>query len=224
MAPYADPPSGDTRERVRETAFKLFGRFGYDGVSMITVARGASLTKAALYWHYASKEALYADCMREVIGVFEQHVFAPAAREQDPIEQIFALFGGLEALVDDPRLVDGIAGYWLKPSTAAVEEARAVQDGFEAMAEQLVQGILEEARAAQALNVEGSMRDIARAFIALMEAVVLPLGNRSARDHRRLVGVLAHIFFQAHARAPELATRAARLLDAAPEQRRTATK
>lgn len=176
---------------------------------MITVALGSSVTKAALYWHYANKEALYADCMRELIGVFEAHVFGAVAREEDPIERIFALFDGPERLVDDPRLVDGIAGYWLKPSTADVAEARAVQQSFEENAEQVVEEVLEEARTVDQLRAEGSMRDIARAFIALMEAIVRPLGNRSARDHRRLVRVLAHIFFQAHAQAPALAARGA---------------
>ncbi|MES1924829.1 TetR/AcrR family transcriptional regulator [Salinisphaera sp. T31B1] len=213
MAQRAHSVRPGTRERVRETAFKLFGRFGYDGVSMITVARGARLTKPALYWHYDSKETLYADCMRELVGVFEEHVFAAAAEETDAVEAIFALFAGLERLVDDPRLAEGLAGYWLKPSTAQVTQAQAVQDEFEAGAEQVIESVLERARADGALTVEGSTRDIARAFISLMEAIVLPLGKRSSSDHRRMVAVLAHIFFQAHARTPALARRAAGLIE-----------
>lgn len=216
MARPADVNPGETRKRIHEAAFRLFGRFGYDGVSMTRVATESGVTKAALYWHYESKETLYAEAMRHLVNVFETHVFEALARERDPVERIFAMFSGLERLVDDPRLAEGIAGFWLRPSTADVAHATAVQDDFEASAAEAIEIALDEARDTGALGVEGSTHDMARAFIALMEAIVLPLGHRSARDHRRLVRVLAHIFFQAHARAPELAARAARRLESQP--------
>ena len=173
------------------------------------------MTKAALYWHFDSKQALYAEAMKRLIGIFEAHVFDAVANETDPVEQIFTMFAGLEQLVEDPRLAEGIAGYWLKPSTADVDAATAVQQAFEAEAVSAIEQVLDEARAADALGVEGSTTDMARAFISLIEAIVLPLGHRSTRDHRRVVRVLAHIFFQAHARAPALAQRAAQRLDMA---------
>ncbi|ROO33007.1 TetR/AcrR family transcriptional regulator [Salinisphaera orenii] len=203
-----------TRERVRATAFRLFGRFGYDGVSMLAVARGAGVTKAALYWHYENKADLYAACMRQLVGLFEERVFEAAAAEPDPVERIFALFAGLQQLVDDERVVDGVAGYWLRPASADVSAARAVQAEFEAGASAAIEAVLEEARAADALQIEGSAEDFARAFIAIMEAIVLPMGNRGAPEHRRVVAVLARTFFQAHARTPGLAERAARGLGA----------
>ena len=203
-----------TRERVRATAFRLFGRFGYDGVSMLAVARGSGVTKAALYWHYENKADLYAACMRQLVGLFEERVFEAAAAEPDPVERIFALFAGLQQLVDDERVVDGVAGYWLRPASADVSAARAVQAEFEAGASAAIEAVLEEARAADALQIEGSAEDFARAFIAIMEAIVLPMGNRGAPEHRRVVAVLARTFFQAHARTPGLADRAARVLGA----------
>lgn len=214
MARPADSNPGETRKRIHEAAFRLFGRFGYDGVSMTRVATESGVTKAALYWHFESKQTLYADAMRHLVNVFEIHVFEAIARERDPVERLFTMFTGLEHLVHDPRLAQGIAGFWLKPSTADVDAATAVQDDFEAAAADAIEIALDEARDTGALGVEGSTHDMARAFIALMEAIVLPLGHRSARDHRRLVRVLAHIFFQAHARAPDLAARAARRLEA----------
>ena len=213
MARPADINPGETRKRIHEAAFRLFGRFGYDGVSMTRVATESGVTKAALYWHFESKETLYAEAMRHLVSVFETHVFEAVAREHDPVERIFAMFSGLEQLVEDPRLAQGIAGFWLKPSTADAAHAMVVQEDFEANAAEAIEIALDNARDAGALGVEGSTHDMARAFIALMEAIVLPLGHRSARDHRRLVRVLAHIFFQAHARAPELAARAARNLE-----------
>jgi|GEM_PF-493792 len=203
---------GNTVARIRAAAFRLFGRFGYDGVSMLTVARESDITKAALYWHYDNKEALYSDCMRRLVGLFEHHVFEPAQREPDPIDRIFMLFVGLERLGADPRVADGVAGYWLRPSTAPAENARALQIEFEQNAETAVEHMLEQAQDAGVLGVGDSARDIGRAFIAIMEGVVLPLGGRTESEQNRLVAVMAHIFFKAHASAPELAERARKLL------------
>lgn len=213
MARPAYVNSSETRKRIHAAAFRLFGQFGYDGVSMTRVASESGVTKAALYWHFDSKQTLYADAMRQLVNVFESHVFQAIARERDPVERIFTMFAGLENLVDDPRLAQGIAGFWLKPSTADVDAAIAVQNDFEAAAADAIEIALDEARDSGALGVEGSTHDMARAFIALMEAIVLPLGHRSPRDHRRVVRVLAHIFFKAHAHAPGLAARAARSLE-----------
>lgn len=204
------PPA--TSETLQASAFALFGRFGYDGVSMTTVARACGITKAGLYWHYSSKQALYADCMRRLVGLFEHHLLATAINETDPIEQIFAVFSGLISLVDDPCLIDGVAGYWLRPATADVTQARQAQEEFQTMAQAAVEDILTEAAATRALTLTLPVADVARAFIALVEAIVLPLGNREAVDHRRMVGVLAHIFFKAYTQDPALTARAESLI------------
>lgn len=44
---------------ILEAAEKLFGRHGYDGVSMRSIALEAGVSKANIYHHFASKEALY---------------------------------------------------------------------------------------------------------------------------------------------------------------------
>ncbi len=202
-----------TRERVRRAAFRLFGRFGYDGVSMLTVARDSGVTKAALYWHYDSKETLYADCMQHLVDVFEHHVFTRAQQRDEPIERVFALFEGLDALLAEPELQEGIAGYWLVPSTADVAQARSVQSQFETVSETLIEDTLKQARNSKALALDVSPQDMARAFIAIMEAIVLPLRNRTPRQNRHLVGVLAHIFFKAHGDSPGWAERALALTE-----------
>lgn len=153
--------------------------------------------------------------MRQLVGLLEERVFAVAAAEPDPLERIFALFADLQQLVDNARLVDGVAGYSLRPASADMSAAGAVQAEFAAGASAAIKAVLEEARAADALHIEGSAEDFGRAFIAIMEATALPRGhNRGAHEHRRVVAVLARIFFQAHARTPGLAERAARVLGA----------
>ena len=49
---------GDTKERILETALELFAQSGYLGTSMSDIARALSITKGALYKHYASKQEI----------------------------------------------------------------------------------------------------------------------------------------------------------------------
>ena len=49
----------DSAQRILESAGRCFGQNGYDGSSMNTIDREASLSKALLHDHFESKEQLY---------------------------------------------------------------------------------------------------------------------------------------------------------------------
>jgi len=48
----------DTRRRILAVALELFSAHGYAGTSMRDIAEAIGMTKAALYYHFASKEQL----------------------------------------------------------------------------------------------------------------------------------------------------------------------
>jgi len=48
----------DTRGAIRDVAIELFGKHGYERTSLREIAEGLGMTKAALYYHYPSKQAL----------------------------------------------------------------------------------------------------------------------------------------------------------------------
>ena len=50
---------GDTRERILQTALALFAERGYAGTSMSDIAGALGLSKAAIYRHYESKQAIF---------------------------------------------------------------------------------------------------------------------------------------------------------------------
>lgn len=54
-APLADSRS-DTRQRILDVALDLFTDQGYDGTSLRQIAEQLGVTKAALYYHFESKE------------------------------------------------------------------------------------------------------------------------------------------------------------------------
>jgi AcrR family transcriptional regulator len=52
-----DPPKAvSTRERILNVALELFTEKGYDGTSLREVAAKLGVTKAAIYYHFASKD------------------------------------------------------------------------------------------------------------------------------------------------------------------------
>jgi AcrR family transcriptional regulator len=65
----------DTRARIQQVAVELFTEHGYDGTSLREIAECLGVTKAALYYHFKSKEDIiqslvedYQEQMNELIG------------------------------------------------------------------------------------------------------------------------------------------------------------
>ena len=65
----------DTRDRILETALDLFIEQGYDKTSLREVAERVGVTKAALYYHFSSKE----DIIRTLVQPLFDHLESLAA-------------------------------------------------------------------------------------------------------------------------------------------------
>lgn len=194
----------DTLQAIRDEAFLLFGRYGYEGVSIGDIAKAAKLTKGALYWHFRGKEDLYLECLHRLHAVFDEHIFDPMRAQRDSVPRILALFAGLARMLQDPRVVNGIAGYWLVPSRPAGDVFVDAQRRFEkaaiaALAETLRLGV-EQRR----FDFGDDLEEMARAIISLVEAVVLPLRHLKPEEVSRMMGVLARTLFRAYASADDL--------------------
>jgi len=55
-SPPAPSPEGGTRERILDIALELFTSQGYDKTSLRQIAERLGFSKAAIYYHFASKE------------------------------------------------------------------------------------------------------------------------------------------------------------------------
>lgn len=56
---------GDTRARIQRVALELFAEQGYDGTSLREIAERLEVTKAALYYHFKSKEDIVASVVED---------------------------------------------------------------------------------------------------------------------------------------------------------------
>lgn len=148
------------RELILDAARRAFEADGLEGASLRSIAAGAGYTPAALYFHFESKEAIYAEVLRSSLANLQQTVNRSIVRAKAPADRLraaaMAFFG---YYADNPGDLD--LGFYLfrggmKPQGLGKER----DDILNAALESALQPI---ADAAQAL---GAQRAEARSLMA----------------------------------------------------------
>ena len=81
--------SGDQRFRsILDRAAKLIFQSGFEATSMQQIAEACGLTKAGLYHHVKTKEAILVAIMHYGMDLFEEKVLIPVAAIEDPLERL----------------------------------------------------------------------------------------------------------------------------------------
>jgi TetR/AcrR family transcriptional repressor of nem operon len=65
--PYSPKHKRDTREKILESARRLFNRDGYSGASIDEIMIDAGLTHGGFYRHFSGKDELYAAAVRQFL-------------------------------------------------------------------------------------------------------------------------------------------------------------
>ena len=148
------------RELILDAARRAFEADGLEGASLRSIAAGAGYTPAALYFHFESKEAIYAEVLTSSLANLQQTVNRSILRAKAPADRLraaaMAFFG---YYADNPGDLD--LGFYLfrggmKPQGLGKER----DDILNAALESALQPI---ADAAQAL---GAQRAEARSLTA----------------------------------------------------------
>lgn len=96
-AAEAKAPRTDTRKRILEVSAALFAQHGYAGTSIRDISEELGVTKAALYYHFPSKEDILGELIAEPVAavrsVMEQprELTRPEERKQFVIDVILAM-------------------------------------------------------------------------------------------------------------------------------------
>ena len=67
-APHEVRSRSDTRARIQQVALELFAEQGYDKTSLREIAERLDVTKAALYYHFKSKEDIVRSLVEDYFG------------------------------------------------------------------------------------------------------------------------------------------------------------
>jgi AcrR family transcriptional regulator len=95
------------RELIRSAAKKRFAVSGLDGTSVREIARLAGYTTGAIYFHYANKEELYADILRDSLDRLFLEVRGSLPANDEPVARLTAAFRALVRFYNEnPRDLD----------------------------------------------------------------------------------------------------------------------
>jgi AcrR family transcriptional regulator len=100
------------RELILDAARKVFEADGLDGASLRAIAASAGYTPAALYFHFESKEAIYAEVLRTSLTNLGLAVNRAVSRSKAPADRLHAAATAFFRFYDDnPRDLD--LGFYL---------------------------------------------------------------------------------------------------------------
>lgn len=85
-----DTTTTSTKDAVFESAATLFANGGFDGVSVDDIAKDAGVNKAMIYYHFASKAALYRDILRDMFEAVAVRVGEAVRTSAPPDDKIRA--------------------------------------------------------------------------------------------------------------------------------------
>jgi len=100
------------RGLILDAARKVFEAHGLDGASLRAIAAAAGYTPAALYFHFESKEEIYAEVLRDSLGSLAQAVARAISRTRTPADSLrAAAMAFFRHYADNPRDLD--LGFYL---------------------------------------------------------------------------------------------------------------
>jgi TetR/AcrR family transcriptional regulator len=92
------------RDLIRDAAKRVFVARGLSAASVREIAVQAGYTTGAIYFHYASKEEIYADVLRQSLAALHAAVAGAAAADKQPVASLAAAYRGFIAFyLENPR-------------------------------------------------------------------------------------------------------------------------
>jgi AcrR family transcriptional regulator len=91
------------RQRILETAQRLFRRDGFRAVGIDTIIAGAGVAKMSLYRHFPSKDDLIVAYLEQSNRQFWEWLDGAVAHLDDPEEKLVGMFEAIEKLATSPE-------------------------------------------------------------------------------------------------------------------------
>jgi AcrR family transcriptional regulator len=97
--------AAQTRDAIVGVCLRLFAERGFAATSVDEIARSAGITKGAIYWHFANKDALFTGILSLIRDVWTHTILRPLAADASPRARLETLFDNYERLyTEDPHV------------------------------------------------------------------------------------------------------------------------
>lgn len=129
------PRVDNRQEQIIDIACRLFARRGYEGTSLRDIAEEAKITKAALYYHFPNKEALYHRIVLDSLQALIYHVRAAVDLAPSALEKVrqFMLVSADFMDADRDSWMAGSNAFWMGAESEPRTLAVALRNEYEAM-------------------------------------------------------------------------------------------
>jgi AcrR family transcriptional regulator len=97
----------DTRQRLLDVAVTLISRYGFAGTSLQMIADELGITKAAIYYHFRTRDQLLVAVMEPMLRQIRQ-VVAMAESQRTPRTQMDAMVEGFAEVVANNRALAAV--------------------------------------------------------------------------------------------------------------------
>lgn len=137
-APAADAfrPRVDNRQaQIIQIACRLFAHRGYEGTSLRDIAEEAKITKAALYYHFPNKDALYHRIVLDSLRALIDYVRTAVDAAPTPLEKVrqYMLVSADFMDADRDSWMAGSNAFWMGAESEPRTLAVALRNEYEAL-------------------------------------------------------------------------------------------
>ncbi len=189
--------AGSLRARILGAATTLFAERGYDGTSIRAVVETVGCTKPALYYYFASKEALYLSAVQAPLEEFDDLVRTSADGTGPFADRLEALLEG--ALVRARRQPDAVKLLLSLPHRPMHKVLSSGDNPLATLYQrqmQLLTGLITGAQSKGQIRTDIVAEDLASAIAALTHHYIFVLTVKGqpppAGAARRIVDLLLH--------------------------------
>lgn len=129
------PRVDNRQEQIIDIACRLFARRGYEGTSLRDIAEEAKITKAALYYHFPNKEALYHRIVLDSLRALIDYVRAEVDAAPTPLEKVrqFMLVSADFMDANRDAWMAGSNAFWMGSESEPRLLAIALRNEYEAL-------------------------------------------------------------------------------------------
>ncbi len=183
-----DPNPDPKQTAILKSAWEAFARYGFRKTSMEDIARGAGMSRPALYLHYAGKEAIFrslAQVYYDDAAESVERALQGAGPVPDLLAAGFAAQGGgiVQAMLTSPHGIELL-------DTGNAMAADIVEAGEARIAEVYADWLAREAQAGR-IRLEGEARDMALTITAALKGLKAAVPDYA--DYTRRVAQLARL-------------------------------
>lgn len=186
--------SEQTRQRIVETAARLFVRKGFYGTSIADLAKAVGLTKGALYHHFENKDALFFAVIEMVRDTWNEAVIRDVLEAGNALDRLAVLLDNHARLVrENETLCLVMASLVADIDDADSDFAVALRKVYDDLT-YFIERIVGKGQAAGEVRSDLDARLVALNLVAMLRASCCRMLKRLSRDYVARMTTLKQVF------------------------------